>query len=37
MLASSDDTKTITYQDGVLSYEVSVLGTTTKVKLEKQK
>ena len=37
MLASSDDTKTMTYQDGVLSYEVSALGTTTKVKLEKQK
>jgi hypothetical protein len=37
LLASPDDTKTMTYQDGVLSYEVSALGTTTKVKLEKQK
>ena len=36
MLASSDDTKTMTYEDGVLAYEVSVMGTTTKVKLEKQ-
>ncbi|MDD2402528.1 MAG: hypothetical protein PHD60_10070 [Clostridia bacterium] len=37
MLASNADTKTMTYQNGVLSYEVSALGTTTKVKLEKQK
>lgn len=37
MLASSDDTKTMTYQNGVLSYEASAMGTTTKVKLEKQK
>ncbi|QSS99754.1 hypothetical protein IMZ31_17075 [Pontibacillus sp. ALD_SL1] len=37
MLASQDDTKTMTYQNGVLSYEVSIMGTTTKVKLEKQK
>lgn len=37
LLASSDDTKTMTYQNGVLSYEASALGTTTKVKLEKQK
>lgn len=37
MLASSDDTKTMTYQNGVLSYEVSAMGTTTKVNLEKQK
>jgi len=36
MLASSDDTKTMTYQNGVLSYEASAMGTTTKVKLEKQ-
>ena len=36
LLASSDDTKTITYQDDVLSYEVSAMGTTTKVKLKKQ-
>jgi len=37
MLASSDDTKTIKYQNGILSYEASALGTTTTVKLEKQK
>lgn len=37
MLASSDDTKTMTYQNGVLSYEASALGTTTTIKLEKQK
>jgi hypothetical protein len=37
LLASSDDTKTMTYQNGVLSYEASAMGTTTKVKLEKQK
>lgn len=37
MLASSDDTKTMTYQNGVLSYEASAMGTTTMVKLEKQK
>jgi hypothetical protein len=37
MLASSADTKTMTYQNGVLSYEASAMGTTTKVKLEKQK
>lgn len=36
LLASDDDTKTMTYQDGVLTYEVSVMGTTTKVKLKKQ-
>ena len=37
ILASSDDTKTMTYQNGVLSYEASAMGTTTIVKLEKQK
>jgi hypothetical protein len=37
MLASSDDTKTMTYQSGVLNYEASALGTTTTIKLEKQK
>ena len=36
LLASGDDTKTMTYQDGVLSYEASALGTTMKIKLEKQ-
>lgn len=37
MLASSDGTKTMTYQNGVLSFEASAMETTTKVKLEKQK
>lgn len=36
LLASGDDTKTMTYEKGVLSYEVSAMGTTTKVKLKKQ-
>ncbi|GAA0079162.1 hypothetical protein UT300005_35410 [Clostridium sp. CTA-5] len=36
LLASSDDTKTIKYQNGVLSYEASAMGTTTTVKLKKQ-
>lgn len=36
-LASTDDTKTLTYQDGVLSYSTSAMGMTTTVKLEKQK
>lgn len=36
LLASGDDTKTITFEDGVLSYSASALGTTTTVKLEKQ-
>lgn len=36
MLASNDDTKTMTYQNGVLSYEASAMGTTTTVKLKKQ-
>ena len=33
MLASNDDTKTMTYQNGVLSYKASAMGTTTTVKL----
>src|SRR3712207_2465018 len=36
LLASKDDTKTIKYQNGVLSYEASAMGTTTTVKLKKQ-
>lgn len=36
LLASGDDTKTMTYENGVLSYEASALGTTMTVKLEKQ-
>lgn len=36
ILASTADTKEFTYEDGVISYSVSALGTTTKVKLERQ-
>lgn len=35
MLASGDDTKKFSYDNGVLSYEASALGTTTTVKLER--
>lgn len=35
ILASGDDTKAFTYSDGVISYEVSALGTTTTVRLSK--
>lgn len=34
LMASSDETKEFTYENGVLSYEVSALGVTTTVKLE---
>lgn len=37
IMASPDDTKTFTYEDGVLSYEASALGVTQTVKMEKQK
>lgn len=37
ILASPDDTKTLTYQSGVLSYTTSAMGTTTTIRLEKQK
>ncbi|MFJ4223691.1 hypothetical protein [Microbacterium sp. NPDC089695] len=36
MLASGDPTKTFTYADGELSYEVTALGTTMTVRLAKQ-
>lgn len=35
LLASNDDSKTIQYKDGILSYEASAMGTTTTVKLKK--
>lgn len=35
LLASTDDTKEFTYNDGVISYEASALGTTTTVELSK--
>jgi len=37
LLGSSDDTKEITYDDGLLSYKVGLMGTTTTVKLAMQK
>ena len=37
MLASTAPTKTFTYEDGVLSYEASALGTTKTIKLERVK
>lgn len=37
MLASSDPTKVFTYDHGVISYPVSMLGTTTTVKLAPEK
>ena len=36
ILASGDDTKTFTYQDGQISYEASTLGVTKTIRLEKQ-
>lgn len=35
LLASGDDTKTFTHKDGIISYSVSAMGTTTTVKLER--
>ena len=35
LLASGDDTKDFTYKDGVISYEVSAMGTTETMKLTK--
>ena len=37
LLASGDDTKTFSYEDGQLSYSASAMGNTQTVKLEKQK
>ena len=36
LLASSDETKTFTYEDGQISYSVSAMGVTTTGKLEKK-
>lgn len=36
LLASPDETKTFTYEDGQISYSVSAMGVTTTVKLEKK-
>lgn len=35
LLASTDDTKEFTYKDGVLSYQVSAMGTTTTYELKR--
>lgn len=35
MLASQDDTKEFTFQDGTISYSASALGTTTTITLKK--
>lgn len=35
LLASSDETKDFAYKDGKISYEVSAMGTTTTMELEK--
>lgn len=36
LLASGDDQKTFTYENGQISYDVSAMGMTTTVRLEKQ-
>ena len=36
ILASNDETKTFTYENGEISYQASALGTTTTIRLEKQ-
>ena len=36
LLASPDETKTFTYEDGQISYSVSAMGVTTTIKLEKK-
>ena len=36
LLASGDETKTFTYEDGQISYDATALGVTTTVRLEKQ-
>ena len=36
IMASTDDTKTFTYEDGKISYEVSAFGVTGTVSLEKK-
>ena len=36
LLASGDDAKEFVYDNGVISYEVTALGTTMTVKLERK-
>ena len=36
LLASGDETKTFTYSDGQITYDVTAMGITETVKLEKQ-
>ena len=35
LLASGDETKAFTYEDGQISYEASAMGTTKTVRLER--
>lgn len=37
LLASGDDTKTFTYRNGVITYSASALGTSTTVRMTRQK
>lgn len=37
MMASGDDTKTITYENGEISYSASMMGTTSTIRLNKEK
>lgn len=36
IMASSDDTKTFTYEDGQISYDASMMGVTKTIRLEKE-
>ena len=36
LMASRDPTKTFTFKDGVLSYELTAMGVTMKVEMSKQ-
>ena len=36
LMASEDDTKTITYEDGEISYTTSIMGTTSVIRLNKE-
>lgn len=36
LMSSGDDTKTFTYENGQITYSSSIMGTTTKVRLEKE-
>lgn len=36
LLASGDETKTFTYEDGEITYEASMMGITSTIRMEKQ-